>query len=142
MTHPNVMNGAMLSWPQAGIQYVEGYALDEFCAGRYVVSSCGDLRMMGKYGLHVPREPVTCVVLTFAGSDEATSHGIEHAARTSHRTNETTSLQNVEDERPLSSALTTLEGSMFVVSLELPSPLSGKLCVTKCHRVCSCGMRP
>ncbi|CAM9600977.1 unnamed protein product, partial [Ectocarpus sp. 6 AP-2014] len=35
VTHPNVMNGAMLSWPQAGIQYVEGYALDEFCAGRW-----------------------------------------------------------------------------------------------------------
>lgn len=35
VTHPNVMNGAMLSWPQPGMQYVEGYALDEFCAGRY-----------------------------------------------------------------------------------------------------------
>ncbi|CAM9637765.1 unnamed protein product, partial [Ectocarpus sp. 13 AM-2016] len=35
VTHPNVMNGAMLSWPQTGIQYVEGYALDEFCAGRW-----------------------------------------------------------------------------------------------------------
>lgn len=34
VTHPNVMNGAMLSWPQPGMQYVEGYALDEFCAGR------------------------------------------------------------------------------------------------------------
>ncbi|CAM9996398.1 unnamed protein product, partial [Hapterophycus canaliculatus] len=35
VTHPNVMNGAMLSWPQPGMQYVEGYALDEFCAGRW-----------------------------------------------------------------------------------------------------------
>eukprot|EP00904_Undaria_pinnatifida_P007386 jgi/Undpi1/3778/HiC_scaffold_16.g07147.m1 len=35
VTHPNVMNGAMLSWPQKGMQYVEGYALDEFCAGRW-----------------------------------------------------------------------------------------------------------
>ena len=34
VTHPNVMNGAMLSWPQPRMQYVEGYALDEFCAGR------------------------------------------------------------------------------------------------------------
>lgn len=35
ITHPNVMNGAMLSAPSAGMQYVEGYALDEFCAGRF-----------------------------------------------------------------------------------------------------------
>lgn len=35
VTHPNVMNGAVLSSPQAGMQYVEGYALDEFCAGRF-----------------------------------------------------------------------------------------------------------
>lgn len=34
VTHPNVMNGAMLYWPQPGMQYVEGHALDEFCAGR------------------------------------------------------------------------------------------------------------
>lgn len=38
VTHPNVMNGAMLSAPQPGMEYVEGYALDEFCAGRYVQS--------------------------------------------------------------------------------------------------------
>lgn len=35
VTHPNVMNGAMLYWPEPGMQYVEGHALDEFCAGRY-----------------------------------------------------------------------------------------------------------
>lgn len=35
ITHPNVMNGAMLYWPQPALQYVEGYALDEFAAGRW-----------------------------------------------------------------------------------------------------------
>lgn len=35
VTHPNVMNGAMLYWPEPGMQFVEGYALDEFCAGRW-----------------------------------------------------------------------------------------------------------
>merc|ERR1711871_887304 len=46
ITHPNVMNGAMLYWPVRalgsasrgsigfGTQYVEGYSLDEFAAGR------------------------------------------------------------------------------------------------------------
>ena len=35
ITHPNVMNGAQLYWPQPELQYVEGYALDEFAAGRW-----------------------------------------------------------------------------------------------------------
>ncbi|CAM9274116.1 unnamed protein product, partial [Chrysoparadoxa australica] len=35
ITHPNVMNGAMLYWPRDNVLYVEGYALDEFCAGRW-----------------------------------------------------------------------------------------------------------
>jgi len=35
ITHPNVMNGAMLYWPHPALQYVEGYALDEFAAGRW-----------------------------------------------------------------------------------------------------------
>ena len=30
ITHPNVMNGAMMYWPVDNILYVEGYALDEF----------------------------------------------------------------------------------------------------------------
>ena len=34
VTHPNVMNGAMLYWPHPALQYTEGYALDEFAAGR------------------------------------------------------------------------------------------------------------
>ena len=35
VTHPNVMNGAMLYWPHEALQYTEGYALDEFAAGRW-----------------------------------------------------------------------------------------------------------
>ena len=35
ITHPNVMNGAVLYWPQPSLQYCEGYALDEFAAGRW-----------------------------------------------------------------------------------------------------------
>eukprot|EP01031_Cornospumella_fuschlensis_P049070 gene49070-60067_t len=34
LTHPNVMNGAMLYWPIPNVLYVEGYALDEFAANR------------------------------------------------------------------------------------------------------------
>ena len=33
ITHPNVMNGAVLSWTDHRIQYVEGYAIDRFAAG-------------------------------------------------------------------------------------------------------------
>jgi hypothetical protein len=35
ITHPNVLNGAMLSWPLDNALYVEGYALDRFCAGQW-----------------------------------------------------------------------------------------------------------
>ena len=34
VTHPNVLNGAMLYWPPPNALYVEGWALDEFAAGR------------------------------------------------------------------------------------------------------------
>lgn len=34
VTHPNVLNGAMLYWPPPNALYVEGWALDEFGAGR------------------------------------------------------------------------------------------------------------
>lgn len=33
ITHPNVLNGAMLHWPMASTLYVEGYALDRFAEG-------------------------------------------------------------------------------------------------------------
>jgi len=33
ITHPNVMNGGSLYWPDARIQYVEGYSLNLFAAG-------------------------------------------------------------------------------------------------------------
>ncbi|CAM9900466.1 unnamed protein product [Phaeothamnion confervicola] len=35
VTHPNVMNGASLYAPESNMLYVEGYALDEFCSGRW-----------------------------------------------------------------------------------------------------------
>ena len=44
VTHPNVMNGAQLYWPDSKLQYTEGFALDEFAAGRWglrPVSSIG-----------------------------------------------------------------------------------------------------
>jgi hypothetical protein len=37
VTHPNVMNGASLYWPQPNLLYTEGYALDQFAAGRCAV---------------------------------------------------------------------------------------------------------
>lgn len=33
ITHPNVLNGAMMYWPMENTLYVEGYALDEFAGG-------------------------------------------------------------------------------------------------------------
>jgi len=33
ITHPNVMNGGSLYWPESYIQYVEGYSLNLFAAG-------------------------------------------------------------------------------------------------------------
>ncbi|KAI5070522.1 hypothetical protein GOP47_0014865 [Adiantum capillus-veneris] len=35
ITHPNVLNAAMLYWPIANILYVEGYALDRFAEGTW-----------------------------------------------------------------------------------------------------------
>ncbi|WP_218082229.1 DUF3326 domain-containing protein [Anthocerotibacter panamensis] len=37
ITHPNVLNGAMLYWPMANTLYVEGYALDQFCRGTWAL---------------------------------------------------------------------------------------------------------
>ena len=38
VTNPNVMNGASLYWPHDNIQYVEGFALDQFAAGKLGLS--------------------------------------------------------------------------------------------------------
>ena len=35
VTHPNVMNGAQMYWPQPNILYTEGYALDQWAAGQW-----------------------------------------------------------------------------------------------------------
>jgi len=35
ITHPNVMNGAALYWPDPRIHYVEGYGLDRFAVGAW-----------------------------------------------------------------------------------------------------------
>jgi hypothetical protein len=35
ITHPNVLNGAQLYWPLPNALYVEGYALDQFAAGKW-----------------------------------------------------------------------------------------------------------
>ncbi|MBF2097220.1 MAG: DUF3326 domain-containing protein [Gloeomargaritaceae cyanobacterium C42_A2020_066] len=35
ISHPNVLNGASLYWPQANVLYVEGYALNQLAAGRW-----------------------------------------------------------------------------------------------------------
>ena len=38
VTHPNVMNGAMMYWPEDNILYTEGFALDEWASGRWGLS--------------------------------------------------------------------------------------------------------
>jgi hypothetical protein len=35
ITHPNVLNGAQLYWPEPNLLYVEGYGLDRFAAGEW-----------------------------------------------------------------------------------------------------------
>ena len=37
ITHPNVMNGGSLYWPETCIQYVEGYSLNLFAAGEVLL---------------------------------------------------------------------------------------------------------
>ncbi|KAJ8909076.1 hypothetical protein NDN08_005773 [Rhodosorus marinus] len=37
VTHPNVMNGAMVYWPIPNALYVEGFALDRFAAGEWAL---------------------------------------------------------------------------------------------------------
>lgn len=34
ITHPNVLNGALMYWPLSNAMYVDGYTLDQFAAGR------------------------------------------------------------------------------------------------------------
>lgn len=34
ITHPNVLNGALMYWPLSNAMYVEGYTLNQFAAGR------------------------------------------------------------------------------------------------------------
>ena len=35
ITHPNVLNGAMLYWNLPNTLYVEGYGIDQFCQGNW-----------------------------------------------------------------------------------------------------------
>ena len=37
IAHPNLLNGAMLSWPLNNVLYVEGYGLDRFAAGDWAL---------------------------------------------------------------------------------------------------------
>ncbi|KAG8637373.1 hypothetical protein MANES_15G114900v8 [Manihot esculenta] len=37
ITHPNVLNAAMLYWPMQNVLYVEGYALDRFAEGSWAL---------------------------------------------------------------------------------------------------------
>ncbi|XP_022734574.1 uncharacterized protein LOC111288077 isoform X3 [Durio zibethinus] len=37
ISHPNVLNAAMLYWPMPNVMYVEGYALDRFAQGLWAL---------------------------------------------------------------------------------------------------------
>jgi hypothetical protein len=37
LTHPNVLNGAMLYWSMPNTLYIEGYGLDQFCRGNWAL---------------------------------------------------------------------------------------------------------
>ncbi len=45
ITHPNVMNGASLYWKDPRIHYVEGYGLDRFATGDWVLRSVRQQRI-------------------------------------------------------------------------------------------------
>lgn len=49
ITHPNVVNGAMLYWPIENLLYVEGYSLDEFARGTLALRPT--LKKANKIGL-------------------------------------------------------------------------------------------
>lgn len=49
ITHPNVMNGAMMYWPKDNIMYVEGFALDQFAEGKLHLQPIG--KRSNKIGL-------------------------------------------------------------------------------------------
>lgn len=58
ITHPNVLNGALMYWPIQNALYVEGYALDRFCSG--------DLQLQRPSGMRTNR----IGLLLDAGMDE------------------------------------------------------------------------
>uniref|UniRef100_A0A9I9CL40 Uncharacterized protein n=1 Tax=Cucumis melo TaxID=3656 RepID=A0A9I9CL40_CUCME len=47
ITHPNVLNAAMLYWPMQNVLYVEGYALDRFAEGSWALQPVHQNRASG-----------------------------------------------------------------------------------------------
>ncbi|CAJ2674437.1 unnamed protein product [Trifolium pratense] len=47
ITHPNVLNAAMLYWPMPNALYVEGYALDRFAEGSWALQPVHQNRQVG-----------------------------------------------------------------------------------------------
>lgn len=48
ITHPNVLNAAMLYWPMHNVLYVEGYALDRFAEGSWALEPVHQNRVYDK----------------------------------------------------------------------------------------------
>ncbi|XP_038875667.1 uncharacterized lipoprotein syc1174_c-like isoform X5 [Benincasa hispida] len=48
ITHPNVLNAAMLYWPMDNVLYVEGYALDRFAEGSWALKPVHQNRSLVK----------------------------------------------------------------------------------------------
>lgn len=55
VTHPNVMNGAQMYWPECNILYTEGYALDEWAAGRWGLRPLKDNSVCHRIGMVLDR---------------------------------------------------------------------------------------
>ncbi|XP_059447906.1 uncharacterized protein LOC132179246 isoform X1 [Corylus avellana] len=47
ITHPNVLNAAMLYWPMPNVLYVEGHALDRFAEGSWALQPVHQNRQVG-----------------------------------------------------------------------------------------------
>ena len=55
ITHPNVMNGGSLFWPDKRMHYVEGFSLDRFAAGDLMLRPVRQQRVGVLLKEHSPR---------------------------------------------------------------------------------------
>jgi hypothetical protein len=108
ITHPNVLNGAMLYWPLANVWYVEGYALDQFAAG--------------EWGLRSPRPNRIGLVLDAALEPDLKLRHLQ-AAAACQTTLGLTLTESITTDRPLGVCLQTAASGATWGTLKEPGSL-------------------